>query len=366
MPLYCQENEAWIYDRGATRRLFKIDPMTSIRWNRVRDDISGALAQTNEPGMCRQIKERVEPHRHEMVVFRGGQRVWEGPVTRVSLNRTGVEVEAKDVMHYAKFTAARDEHNNSYPAIVSTIDRAVALLSEMGRKEVLDPPINVLQHVRTYRTGDDARTSRVTLPYEMTVFDDIDSMAHYGGLDYTVVGRMIILFDTHTIFYTTKTVTENDFLGDLLVTWYGEEHATHAAVTSQSGVYGAVGQNDPYYGEWEIVDNAYWEEGSQEPTREALMSQARRNLDGRNPVPLHVRVPDNSQLNPNGVLSIEELVPGVRIPLRATLVGVEVSQMQKLNTVTVEEDGESGERISVELYPASSSDLPVEDTEDGE
>jgi hypothetical protein len=56
-----------------------------------------------------------------------------------------------------------------------------------------------------------------------------------------------------------------------------------------------------------------------------------------------------------------DLVPGARIPLRATLLTLKVSQMQKLDRVVVTEDGESGEKIAVTLYPASANDVPPED-----
>ena len=100
-----------------------------------------------------------------------------------------------------------------------------------ARKEALDPPINVVPHLRSYNTVNDAQTSKVTLPFMTTVFDDYDQMAARSGLDYTVVGRSIILFDTHTVFYTTPVVTQADFLGDVTVSVYGVEGATSATPT---------------------------------------------------------------------------------------------------------------------------------------
>ena len=111
----------------------------------------------------------------------------------------------------------------------------------------------------------------------------------------------------------------------------------------------------------EILDTAFdetdgedWnaEAGPQEPPSIAEMaSQASRVLSGRNPVPVVVRVPDNSSLNPNGVLSVSDLVPGVFVPLVANLPGRALSQMQKLDRVRFEETGE-GETIQVTLSPA--------------
>jgi hypothetical protein len=343
--------------------MFQITPLTSVLWERLRDDISHAVVKIVNPGPdCQEQMLSVHPNRQELVIFRGKDRVWEGPISRIGWHRDRIEIEAKDVMYYAHRTIMRAAYKNAYPNIQTTIQRAINILGgELARKEALTPPINVLPYITAYTTPNDSETSKSTVPYESTVFNDIDAMAWRAGLDYTVIGRRILLFDTHTVWYTTPAVTEADFLAEIVVTQYGMEGATHAAVTSSTGVFAATGADDPFYGEWEILDTAYDEDGSLAPTQAALLSQAERNLDGRNPVPLHVRVPDNSQLNPNGTLSIEHLVPGARIPLRATLLTLKVAQMQKLDRVVVTEDGETGEKIAITLYPASLNDEPPEE-----
>lgn len=363
MALGCEIHTAYIYDRGGTTRLFKIDPLTSVEWERLRDDISHGVVTIVNPGPdCQKQMLSVHPNRMELVIFRGSERVWEGPISRIAYHRDRIEIEAKDVMHYAYRTIMHAAYKNAYPNIQTTIQRAINILGgELARKEALDPPINVLPFITAYTTANDSETSKSTVPYESTVYDDIDGMAWRSGMDYTVIGRRILLFDTHTVFYTTPQVTEADFLSEIIVTQYGMEGATFAAVTSSSGVFGTAGANDPFYGEWEILDSAYNEDGTTDPTAAALVSQAERNLDGRNPVPMHVRVPDGSQLNPNGTLQMQHLVPGARIPLRATLLTLKVAQMQKLDRVVVTEDGEAGEKIAVTLYPASLNDVPPEE-----
>lgn len=362
MALSCENHTAFVYDRGGARRMFQIGPVTSISWERLRDDISNASVTIVNPGQdCQENMTKVAPNRSELVIFRGGERVWEGPISHMAWHKDRIIIQAKDVMYYAYRTIMHSAYSNAYPNIQTTIQRSINVLSELGRKEALDPPINVLPYVTGFETADDSQTSRSTIRYQSTVFEDIDSMAWRAGLDYTVIGRRILLFDTHTVWYTTPTVTEQDFLGEIIATQYGMEMATHAAVISGEGLLGSTGTNDPYYGEWEILDTAYNEEGSEPPSQAALQSQAVRNLDGRNPVPLHVRIPDNSQLNPNGTLQMSDLVPGARIPLRATLLTLKVSQMQKLNRVVVTESGDQGEKIAVTLYPASANDQPPED-----
>lgn len=203
----------------------------------------------------------------------------------------------------------------------------------------------------------DARTSARTLPYEMTLFEHIDNFAARGGIDYTVVGRSILFFDVHQRIGQTPMVTKDDFIGDPIITQYGMELATYVAMTDGKGNFGAAGGVDEYYGEWEVLHQAYDEDAQganpeDAPSVAELTSQAERTYTAGSKPPLVVRVPDNTRLNPNGVLTIRDLVPGVWIPLSATLPGRTVSQMQKLDSMTVEETATGGEEIKVTLSPA--------------
>lgn len=367
MAFNCETHTAYIYDRGGMRRIGQVTPLTFCQWGRIIDDISSSLVRTATPtAECAQMLDDVMPGRHELVVFRGTERVWEGPISRIAYHSDYVEIEARDIMHYAYRTVLHNAYDNSYPNIDTVINRCLDMLeTEFARKEALDPPINVLPYVTAIVTANDSRTSRKTIPFESTLFEDIDSLAQYAGMDYTVVGRRLILVDTHTVYAKTQTVTENDFIGDVVITLYGMDLATEAWVLGQDpqdggptpvGHYGAI---DPYYGEWEVLDTPYNEGGEESVTQAALDSQAQRNVAGKNPTPLMVRIPDNSSLNPAGVLKISDLVPGVRVPLRATLTVKKVTQMQKLREMRVTED-ESGESITVTLAPASLNDEDVD------
>lgn len=371
MAYSCETHTAYIYDRGGTRRVGMLTPLTYVQWNRVIDDISSAIVRSVAPSWeCAKMLSEVMPGRHEMVVFRGSERVWEGPISRLAYHRDYVEIEARDIMHYAYRTVLHAGYDNSYPNIDTVINRCLDMLEgELARKEALDPPINVLPHVTAIITANDSRTSRKTIPYAATLFEDIDSLAQYAGMDYTVVGRRLILADTHTVYAKTQTVTENDFIGDVVITLYGMDLATEAWVLGQDpqdggptpvGHYGA---NDPYYGEWEVLDTPYNEGGEESVTQGALDSQAQRNVAGKNPTPLMVRIPEGSTLNPAGILKISDLVPGVRIPLRATLTAREITQMQKLREVRVTEQEGTGETVQVTMAPASLND---EEPEGGE
>jgi len=350
----CEIHSAFLYDRGGITRIAEITGMSRISWERVADDISFCdITVDNPPAACAATLAAMEPGRHEIVVFRGRDRVWEGPLTLLTYTRESVTIQARDVMHYAYRIAQSRAYDNRYPNITTVVQRSYGqLVTELGRRELEDPPINVVPYIRTIDVPTDARTSRWTTTYQKTVFDDIDDMAQNSGMDYTVVGRSILLFDVDTALGRTPVLTEADIVGDVIVTVYGMEMATFAAVTGADGAWGESGGSDPYYGRWEIIDDAYdEEEGSDAPTQAELNSQAIRNLSGRNPTPVEVRFPDGSRLAPGSAIRLEDLVPGVQVPLRATLTARTFSQMQKLRKVKVVEDG-TGEAILLTIVPA--------------
>lgn len=350
----CEIHTAFVYDRGGQTRIGEITRMTSISWERVADDISFCDIVLVNPGPdCIPLLSQMEPARHEIVVFRGDTRVWEGPLTLITYDKDAVAIQARDVLHYAYRLAQSRPYDNRYPNVVTCIQRSMNMLTtELARREVEDPPINVLPFLLPIEHTADSRTTRNTLQYQKTIFDDIDDMAANSGMDYTVVGRSIILHDTDTALGKTATLTENDIIGEVKVTAYGMEMATYAVVTGADGAWGQAGGTDPYYGRWEIVDDAYdEEEGSDAPTQAELNSQATRNLSGRIPTPIEVRIPDGSRIRPGSALVIDDLVPGVLVPLRATLTARTFSQMQKLRKIKVVENPD-GEQIQITLVPA--------------
>ena len=354
MAIGCARHSAFLYDRGGRHRLGQIEPLTSVSWERVRDDMSfGGFTSVFPTWECQDLLSRAEPNRHELVIFRDGERVWEGPLSLLTLTTNQVTGQARDVLYYPMRTVCHADYSNANPNVATTLVRASGMLTaELARKEALDPPINVLPYLTSLSTTFDSQTSRTSLAYQSTVFDDMDDMAAKSGLDYTVVGRRILLFDTHTVFHTTPTVDADDFLDSPVVSVYGMEGATTSYATDGQGGWGVAGGPDPYYGEWEITDAAY-EEGSSAdlPSQAELNSQALRNLSQRNPVPVVVRIPDNTSLSPRTRLTVEHLVPGVRIPLRIVLGRRTLVQTQKLDRVVFKET-KDGETVSVTMSTA--------------
>lgn len=377
MPLSCKNHRAAIFDRGGTRVLGFFENITSVSWERVRDDFSTAQVTISEPTKgCVDLLQQIGVNRHELVIWRGNDRVWEGPVTLISRHSDTFQVQARDVIHYLYRTvmhsgydsAAYWSPNNSDPDKVfinnvePVVDRAYRIIEgELNRlKETFDPPVNIVPYLTKIRhsiIADERKANRKTSPFAMTVYDELETMAQTGGLDYTAVGRRIILNDARVPVGQTPVLTEADFIGEVVVTSYGMDGATRAFTTGDNGMYGVAGltdaeMEDDFYGEWETVEQMFDEDSEAPPTQNSLDNAAEFNMVGKNPPPTRVRLPENTRLNPNGVLNIQDLVPGVHMPLRASLFSIDLVQMQKLDTVKVTETGADGEQITISMVPS--------------
>lgn len=365
----CTLTEAYLYDRGGEQRIGRLWPLTSTRWERVRDDISSARIVMHSPDPeCHKWLEIAEPGRHELVVFRNGKRSWEGPITFSEEMGRGMEIQAKDIGHYLNRTIMRSAYDNSYPKIGYAVDRVQKILvNELARKEALEPPYNILPYLDIRSSSDGAKTARKTLRYEKYVFEELDQMAAKGGIDYTVIGRSIVVWDTHESIGEGPRLTEADFDGDIAVTTYGMEAATVSAVTDGQGRFSKFGGVDDFYGEIELLHTSF-EVGdsahvAEQLTTEEMAKQAQRNMSGRYPAPVVVRVPQNTTLRRDTVDKIYDLlVPGVRFDVRATKTYRKVEQTQKLDRVVFEETSK-GETVKVSLSPAPGT-TPWDDSAD--
>jgi hypothetical protein len=365
--LGCGEHRVFIYDRGAQKRIGEVTPLAIVSWNRARDDISVAnITTTGFDSDCCELLSAVRSMRHEIVIFRNGVRVWEGPITRVGYFRDHVEIEAKDVMQYVYRRIMRAGYNDTGTYSITVVQRAASIIIDALARD--DP--NVLAYLTQINYPDDAQEARVRYPYQVTAWEEVDDMAAMAGLDYVVVGRRILLWDTNRPIGRLPLLQDSDFANNAVVTEYGMDLGTYFAATNNQGVWGAVGGKDPYYGWVEQLDSSYSESSTSTDSnstpasvvslQRALTSQAERNSSSRNPAPLVVRIPDNTALSPDVALDIQMIVPGVWLPLSSGATCRVVTQWQKLDSMAVRED-DTGEQVTVVMSPAPGAGVNPDD-----
>lgn len=388
-----EKHTAMIFDRGGQKRIGPLLDLSYVQWERARDNVSEATVRV-EGDACNEQAEFIaslRTHRHEIVIFRGDERVFEGPLHRIASHRSFTEIVAKDVSEYLFHTPMTQRYNNSNvnggtgPVPVTT--RIANIIDhEMTTNrtqqvynwttglwenrtviawENLDPPTNVLPYLVIHHWPNEAETTADTVPFQMTVGEHLANLAAQSGIDWTTVGRSIHIWDVSRSLGRLPQWTEANFYADVVVTEYGSDHSQAAYVIGSDGVYGQALNEDwlSYYGPWTDIYTAYNEEGTAAPSEPALRSQAQRNLSGRSPSPVEVRIPDNSGLILSDTLTISMLVPGVQVPLLARLNARPLSQMQKIDHVKVTEDS-SGETVQIILTPTTRADSDEEEEED--
>jgi hypothetical protein len=376
-------HSAAIYDRGGKRRIAPLRDLNTVGWGRARNAVTdGEVLLTGKSCDAQSDTIRkIQPRRHELVIFRGDDRVWEGPILDVATRSTTARIIAKDVGEYLKGTALTKPWPNSdgggptlmtdridqiiryeltqpYTMVVGTGGAAQTIT--VRRWEGIPTPANILPFLEVRPAT--VLTRSVTEAFQMTLGEHLANLTR-SGVDSVVVGRKILFWDSAVALGRTKQLTENDFVGDPEVLVSGADYTAIYHVSPQeeaacegeepvTGAVGNAGREDDYYGVWTMIHTADNEESSgTNASQDALNSQAQRGLVGRIPVPIELRLPDSAGLRLSHDLTIQELVPGVEMPLLATLNLHKLSQMQTLDKVRVEETA-AGENITVTLVPS--------------
>ena len=371
------KHRVYIYRRGGTVRVGEITDISYLDWSRVRDDISTSKIVVKGWDLDGgNLLAELQTWAYEVVITRSNgfesERVWEGPITLLTYKDDEVVIHAKDVLAYLYRRIIRQAMNDRKFG-ASVVTRAARIVQNAFAPD--DP--NVLRYLQIIARADDAVRYRSTPAYSRTAYEEIDDMAANAGLDYTAVGRAILLWGTKHRIGTLPEFRDSDLGSSPVVSEYGMSAANHYSVSDGNGVHGGatragitvegdvVSGNDPIYGLIEMlsstwaddseVDTGTYTEKGRQTVIESFKTSAERSIADRYPPPVVVRVPDNTTLNPDTPISIQHLVPGVIVPLRSTGTLRSVSANQKLDSVKVVEESGS-EKISVTLSPFSRDD----------
>lgn len=375
--LGCGKHRAFVYRRGGKRRVGEIKNFSYLDWGRVRDDISTSKIVVNDWDVdCGNLLASLQAWAYEVVIFRSNgysvERVWEGPITLLTYERDSVTIHAKDVMGYAYRRIIKQKMSDSGTGNGTTVvNRAMRVLQNVFAPD--DP--NVLPYLTPLAQSDDAMQYRSTPAYSRTAFEEVDDMAANSGLDYTCAGRSILLWGTKHRIGTLPEFKDEDLGAPPIVSEYGMSMANRYVVSDGNGVWGEatrldVSGNDEIYGLVEMLSSS-WASDSPDDSGtytqaglativESFEGFAERSISDRYSPgsPVVVRVPDNTTLNPGTVISIQQLVPGVVVPLRSTGTLRSVVANQKLDSMQVIEQN-GAEAISITMSPFSRDDAEV-------
>lgn len=371
--LGCGTHRVFVYRRGGKTRVGELMNLSHVDWNRKRDDISDAKVVVKDWGVdCGNLLASLQPWAYELVIFRDNgyrtERVWEGPITTLTYEVDSVTIDARDVMNYAYRRIIKQKMSDAADGDTVVNRAARVLRNALGP----DDP-NVLGYLVPITHTDDAREYRSTPAFSRTAFEEVDDMAANAGLDYTVVGRSILLWGTKHRIGTLPEFRDGDLGAPPIVSVYGMSFANFYSVSDGNGLHGDANRldangKDEVYGLVEMLsstwatdtadDSGTYTQAGQQTVIESFAEYAERSIADRYPPPVVVRVPDNTTLNPDVALSIQQLVPGVVIPLRSTGTLRTVVASQKLDSITVTEEG-GKETITLTMSPFSRDDAAL-------
>src|SRR5690606_21649777 len=166
-----------------------------------------------------------------------------------------------------------------------------------------------------------------------------------GALNATFLGPRLVLWGPYPL-SRTALLQDANFLDPLSVKLDGWAMVTRAVVRGK-GFTATCGGTDPYYGllEGEVNDDSMTD-------RRDGQELACLEVATRKQPPLVLSIPDGARLAPDAPVTLDELVPGVEIPVwsKATCLEVNVDLVLTRLKVT---DEPTGERVQVALAPGT-------------
>lgn len=320
---------------------------TQLQWGRVMDDMSEA--QVVVPASCCGKLANVWTWRHELRISRRGVSQWVGPITAIADCRSGITVVAKDMLGWLMRRVIHQDHcwdGSCGGAPIGVVPAALELLQDGYGPD--DP--DVLQWVQTYGTGVvGGRSYEANSKY---VIDALKDLAQ-GSLDFTTIGRRVVLMESGWELGHLSLLTCDHFAGDVCTTVDGYGAATKAIVTGDKdlGVVGSAGGFDPSIGLLEVLVN-----DDRIKSSGTAAAQARGLVLGHNPPPVLVQPPQGSTLDPAAPVCLEQLVPGVTVPVALDCTCRTAAQNMRLTKLDVTVNAQ-GERVAPLLTPVGYNDV---------
>lgn len=332
-------HECWIYDRRGERELVPLERVSSVKWGRQKNVISTAEVSvlTGQHGDCCSSLGMLGTWGHSLVIFRNGQRVWEGPLTNIRWRKGGVSLMAHDVLGWSMRRKVRE-------AYMSTSEWSVNQLRQGVNWTFAEDDPNVLAYVHTVDQNTGPKV-RLETKANSGYYDDYLDEITKSGASYTTVGRRIVLWPSSSDVGRTEVFSPSKHLsGDVEVEEDGLKLSTQATFVNDEDLAGtSSGGLDPFYGLVQTLDSF---SGS---TVEALAESAQRFRDDHYPCPVRVNVPEGAVLSCDAPMMIEQLVPGVTVPVKIDA-GLcrQVDATPELTAVNVVDDA-GGEKVSITL-----------------
>jgi hypothetical protein len=351
-----------------------MDRLTEVTWNRTINDVSEAsvtVLKGNISAECCKALGDAHPWVHELTLYRDGELVWQGPITKTTSRRDSIVIAAQDVT--AWFDHLVNTYRITYTA--STADnqgRKAGPITQIAANHIRlnltastlaapDYP-GILNYMIVRNTGlptikvekDGSKNTAIWTAY----LGDILREWAKRGLTWTAVGRAVLLRGRPTSATRAQArLTMEDFTGDIEVIRDGTQGAAYGYATTQdqqdpsTGKTLGYGKTNTVYGRLDVMVSV----DEENPKDADLLQAAKDAIAGRYPIPVSVSVPDGSALAATAPVKLVQLVPGERFDVLAESFCQPV--LQGFVLTDVEGSWQNGEeKIGVTLTPLADLD----------
>lgn len=357
--------------------------VSDVSWSRTLNDVSTAevvLSKVSD-SCCRDLQD-VHDWVHELSIYRNvqgtPQLVWQGPIQVIRIRRQTVVIEAADVFAWLDKlvntyrvtynTAAPIQGNRRRGTIVYMAHNHLRLNLEQSSLSVPPDYPGIMDYVVVREDGlpvisvekDGSTNTAIWTEYLGEIFREWIKR----GLTWTTVGRSIVFrgFANQQTLPITR-MSMDDFMGEVEVVRDGTSTATYGFATNQStqdiseGFTVGWGYSGTAYGRLDSLVEVNEEYETEAEAQTELRQAARREIAGRYPTPLVIRVPDGAQISPDAPITMDMLVPGERVDVFGDSYCIDVAQ--GFGIADIEGRWQDGrEQISIGL-------IPLDDLSDG-
>lgn len=286
------------------------------------------------------VVDALEPWVHLVNVYRmdGDVLCWRGVVRQVKASRAGVQVTAYDGSVYwgkRRVSQKRDYRNRDAAQVARDV-----VQDGMG----MDDP---LEMASTLVAGDSLLWQTVTIPVATRLVQDVMDDLTGDGLAWTVSAGRLILGPVPAQ-HTTLQITDDHWTADVVVVKEGADTLTDVMLTGK-GARGYWADHDTPVGWLQATEKA---DGL--VREDECVAAARRMVEEAKYPPRRVMLDGDARLLPGAPVDINELIPGVLMPVSSNQTGVTVGSTLALQSVQVIADS-SGEAVQVELMEVPSN-----------
>lgn len=344
--LGCGEPVAFVTVRCGQGVACVLDDVISLQWDRRLDDISEAEAIVGVGGDCCLCLADVEPWCHELHIWRDGAEVWVGPITEITYSYNQIRIRARDSLAWLTVRVPSIDVSFLVDTDLSTIGSFIITTAF-----ALDTVTCEIDNLYVQPTG--FLGKRFFEAFSGTAFDFLDDLAD-TGLDYTTLGRTIVLVGDTTPLTPLILLTDEHILGELEVTKDGELQGNRWYVHFD-GDLGTPASGEAVdffcYGPIERLRSGDGLQDGVSAGQAADIYVASTAI-----APRILEVPPGSRLSPETPWTINEMVPGARVDVALTKTCFMLTQSFRLTQVQVSYSS-TGESVGITLAPVDDPSL---------